>query len=418
MPIIPYIRFAAVNRRFVGFGFLMAFGSSFGQTYFVGIFGPAIQMEFALSHTVWGTIYMIGTLASAVLLPWTGKQIDRFDLRRYTAWVCLLLILACAFTSFVDGIAMLVIAVFLLRQGGQGLMSHVSVTSMVRYFDAGERGRAIAIATLGFAVGEAFLPLVAVIAIAAIGWRWSYGGVALFLALCLLPAALVLLRGHGERHRAHLARLADTAVVGSLSGRSWTRAEMLRDPVFYLLLPGLLAPALIVTALFFHHLNLADAKGWSHAWITGSYTIYAAAIVLTSLTAGPLVDRLGAVRLVPFMLTPLAFAMIVIAVFSSPWIAWLYFVLIGINTGIAHTAVSAMWAEVYGVAHLGAIKSLTTALSVFASALGPVIMGALMDLGMPIQHVCLVFSLYTVGGAILIAVALRGRAALMPERVR
>jgi MFS family permease len=116
------------------------------------------------------------------------------------------------------------------------------------------------------------------------------------------------------------------------------------------------------------------------------------------------------------MLMPLTVAMIVIAEFSNPWIAWPYLILIGINVGVAHTAVSVMWAEVYGVAHLGAIKSLASALSVFASALGPVIAGTLMDLGVSIEQVCLIFSAYAVFGAVLIIVALTRPSVSVPKR--
>ena len=91
-----YLQFTSANRRFLGFGFFMALSSSFGQTYFIGVFGPAVQADFGLSHTGWSSIYMVGTLGSAALLPWTGKQIDRVDLRPYTALVCLLMVLACA----------------------------------------------------------------------------------------------------------------------------------------------------------------------------------------------------------------------------------------------------------------------------------------------------------------------------------
>ncbi len=168
MPLLAYARFAAAHRRLIAFGFLAAFASSYGQTYFIGIFGPAIQSEFGLSHTAWGTIYMLGTLGSALVLPWTGKQIDRLDLRLYTALVGLLAVVACATTALTVNAVMLVAAIFLLRQSGQGLMSHVGITSMARYFDTG-RGRAIAIATMGFALGEAVLPFVAVLMIAALG---------------------------------------------------------------------------------------------------------------------------------------------------------------------------------------------------------------------------------------------------------
>ena len=98
-------------------------------------------------------IYMIGTIGSAALLPWTGGLIDRFELSRYTLAACLLLVFACAYIATTTGPVTLVLAIFLLRHAGQGLISHISITSMVRYFDR-ERGRAIAFASLGFTAGE------------------------------------------------------------------------------------------------------------------------------------------------------------------------------------------------------------------------------------------------------------------------
>lgn len=410
MPFAAYVAFVAREPRFLAFGFLMAFGSSFGQTYFIGIFGPSIQAEFALSHTSWGTIYMLGTLGSALLFPWTGRQLDVVDLRLYTVLACGLLVFACVFIALVPTALILVFAIFLLRQSGQGLMSHTAITSMARYYDR-ERGRAIAIATTGFAVGEALLPVVAVTAIALLGWRMAYSSAAVFLCAMLLPLVLWLCRGHGKRHRAYLAFASDQAEAEGDAG-SWTVAEMLRDTRFHMLLPGVMAPGLILTAMFFHHLNVADAKGWSHAWITGSYVIYAATTVVTSLFSGALVDRFGAVRIVPLMLLPLVAALVLLWAFDSRWAVWPYLALSGVNVGIAFTSVSAMWAEVYGVAHLGAIKSLAHAAGVFASALGPLIMGALADLGMPIADVCLVFAGYALVGTVLIKRALRPRPVL------
>jgi predicted MFS family arabinose efflux permease len=277
---------------------------------------------------------------------------------------------------------------------------------MARYFDAG-RGRAIAIASLGYASGEAILPLIAVIAIAHVGWRSSFLGAAAVLALVLFPVILMLLRGHSLRHQSYLARLAAPAAEAGIQARSWTRGEVLRDLHFYMLLPGATAPAMIATAMFFHHLNLADAKGWSHQWITGSYVIYAIATMFASLVSGPLIDRLGATRLVPIMLVPLTLAMLLVASFDSAWVVWPYFMLLGMDVGIAHTAISAIWAELYGLAHLGAIKSLATALSVFATALGPVIMGGLMDRGASMDTVCVLFAVYTVLALVLILIVVR-----------
>ena len=168
------------------------------------------------------------------------------------------------------------------------------------------------------------------------------------------------------------------------------------------MMPGILAPSLIITAMFFHHLNLADAKGWSHTWITGSYFVFAASTVATALVAGPLIDRFGATHLLRYMLMPLALAMVAVAMFNGAWVVWLYLGLLGICIGFAHTAVAAMWAELYGVGSIGAIKSLVTALAVLSSALGPVISGALMDHGVSIEKVCLYFAGYALAASVLL----------------
>ncbi|MCH7795543.1 MAG: MFS transporter [Proteobacteria bacterium] len=410
-----YLRFARANARFLGFGFTMTFASSVGQTFFIGVFGPAVRAEFGLSHTSWSAIYMAGTLLSAAVLSWTGPQIDRLPLKRYTTLVCVALVVAAAFMAQVPSAAWLVLAIFLLRQTGQGLASHVGTTSMARYFDA-DRGKAVALAALGFAAGESLLPVAAVLGIAVLGWRASYGVAATLLALCLLPAVWWLLRHHDARHRDHLEHLARQSSGGSAgagAGRataapSWSRAEVLRHGVFYLLLPAVLAPSFIGTALFFHHLELAAVKGWSATWITGNYWVYALGTVLASLAAGPLVDRITAVRVLPGFLVPMALGLLVLWGFERAVWALPYLFLFGLTSGIVFTAVTALWAEIYGVRHLGAIRSLVVSLSVLSSALGPLVMGVLMDVGVSIEAICGLFALYCVGATGLQMLGLRG----------
>ncbi len=406
-----YLRFARANARFLGFGFTMAFASSVGQTFFIGVFGPAVRAEFNLSHTSWGAIYMAGTLLSATALTWTGPQIDRLPLKRYTVLVCVALVLAAAFMAWVPSAAWLILAIFLLRQAGQGLASHVSTTSMVRYFDA-DRGKAVALASLGFAAGESLLPVAAVLGIAVLGWRASYGAAASLLALGLLPAVWWLLRHHDARHGDHLQRQArqtseGLARAGGAAAPFWSRAEVLRHGAFYLLLPAILAPPFISTALFFHHLELAALKGWSAAWITGNYWVYALGTVLAALAAGPLIDRHSAARVLPGFLAPMALGLLVLWGFEQAVWALPYLFLLGLTSGIAFTAVTALWAEIYGVRNLGAIRSLVVSLSVLSSALGPLVMGALMDAGVSVSTICGLFALYCVGATALLMHGLR-----------
>ena len=408
------------HTRFVLFGLITAFASSFGQTYFIGIFGHAIQQDFAMSHTQWGGIYMAGTLLSALLLPITGKLIDQVTLQRYTFFVVLCLAFACWFITQVHSLAWLVVGVFLLRQSGQGLMSHVAYTSMGRYFDQ-QRGKATAMAAMGFAAGEAVLPLIAVMAIAAVGWRWSYAGVALIVLVLILPTSLWLLRGHHGRHQDYEQKLKQSeevslsqqafptqVVENSTSAKSWRRRDVLKDYRFYLILPGVSATSVVSTALFFHHLNLADEKGWSHTFMTGNYLLYSFIVTVMAVIAGQLIDRFSALALMPFTLLPIAAALLMINLVDSYWVIWPYMVLLGIGSGLSQTAQAALWPECYGVRYLGSIKSLFWTVVVFASALGPVWLGYLVDLGYSFQQSVLTMVVYLLLSTGLMIIGLRG----------
>ena len=408
MQSMSYFRFAAENRRFLGFGFLLSFSSIFGQTYFVGVFGPELRADFGLGHGDWSLIYMAGTLASAVVLSWSGRLVDRVDLRVFTVVICIGLAAGCFVTAAARHVALLVAAVFLLRQFGQGLTNHVSVTSMARYFDA-NRGKAISLGTMGLATGEAVAPFMAVMAIAAIGWRQTYAVSGVFMVLVVIPLALWLLKGHGERHKRHVEALADPA-LDDIRGRQWSRAEVLRDARFYVLLVGIVAPPLIDTGIFFHILHLADVKGWSHEWVTGNYVVFAATTFVTMLVAGRLVDCIGALRLVPLHLLPLGVGLVVVSLFDASLIVTSLLLAMGITSGLGFTSAVAMWAELYGVKNIGAIKSVVTAAMVFASALGPPFMGILIDGGVAMGAICMALAAYVVVGTGLIWSALRGAA--------
>jgi MFS family permease len=406
MSLANYFAFAARHRRFLAFGFLLSFTSSAGQTFFIGMFGPAVRAAFDFGHTEWGSLYLIGTLASALILPWTGQLIDRVDLKLFVAVVLFGLAGACFAMSMAHSVAVLAFAIFLLRQMGQGLTSHAAATSMARYHGP-DRGKALAIASIGMAVGEAILPLLAVLAIAALGWRETYGWAGLTIIIVLLPASLWLLGDHKKRHQQHLTMLAKPKAADPLSARDRTRRQVLSELRFYAILPAFIAPSFIMTALFFHHLTLAEGKGWSATWITGHYWVFALSAILASLASGPLIDRFTAMRVIPLFLLPLTMALILLTPADAP--LWLlpYLALLGLTSGLSFTGFSALWAELYGAKHLGAIRSTASAISVFASALGPVTVGVLLDAGIMMETICLGFAGYCLIATLLLGQALR-----------
>mgnify|MGYP005624603835 FL=1 len=159
-----------IDPRLLAYGFLMTMCSTFGQTFFVSLYADYIKADFSLSNGEFGAAYSMGTIASAAVLTWSGHWIDRLDLRLWTKIVIGLFSLACLTMALAQNFLTLVIAIFLLRQAGQGLMTHTAMTSQARYHDKA-RGRAVATAGLGFPAAESFVPVVGVMLAVAIGWR-------------------------------------------------------------------------------------------------------------------------------------------------------------------------------------------------------------------------------------------------------
>ena len=144
-------------------------------------------------------------------------------------------------------------------------MYHTAITSQGRYYETA-RGRAVATAGLGETLAEATFPLIAVAALAAVGWRNTWVVFGAGLIIILLPVCLWLLRGHGRRHDSYLKAAGRDAEPGGNPARPapvhWTRKAVARDPRFYFLLPVVLAPSFISTGIAFHQVFMVEAKGW------------------------------------------------------------------------------------------------------------------------------------------------------------
>ena len=166
--------------RFLAFGLTLTFLSSFGQTFFIALFNESLRAEFALSHSAIGAYYSIATLASGLTIAWLGRAVDWVDLRVFTALVCVALAAAAFGMAWVPSALVLVGVFFLLRLTGQGLLSHAALTTMSRYFDE-TRGKAMALAGLGYPLGEAVLPVVAVGLMTAFGWRQVWFGIGILM---------------------------------------------------------------------------------------------------------------------------------------------------------------------------------------------------------------------------------------------
>jgi MFS family permease len=396
------------------FGFLMTFWSSPGQTFLISLFSGELRADLGLSDGEFAGIYSLATLLSAIVMIWSGSLVDRLDLKRMSLAIVLGLAISCGMMSFSYNVITLLISLFLLRQLGQGLMFIVSSTAMVRYLDE-HKGKASALASMGYAVAEAIMPGLLVALLMWVGWRHSWQIAGLLLLVFMLPAIFYLLRGHAQRHERYLGELTQESdgSVKVIRRRQWTRTEVLRDRYFYLFAPGLMSQPLMFTGFIFHQVHLVESKGWPLIGWAALFSVYALVSVGTKLVSGLLIDRYGAIRMVPLVALPMGVGLIVLAYSSSLAGGALFLVLTGITVGYQSTTTAPFWSEMYGNRHLGSIKSLGAAAMVFCTALSPILIGWQIDLGTSMKTLALAAAAYIFVTSALAYYAYRTRRASM-----
>jgi sugar phosphate permease len=388
------INFLRMNVRWLAGAFLLTFFSSFGQTFFISLSSGGIRSEYDLSNGGFGTLYMVATLCSALTLPWLGQIVDWTSARRVTFLIVPMLAIACLLMAFSHSILLLVLAIYLLRLFGQGMMTHNAMTATARWF-VNNRGRALSIAVIGHQTGEALFPITYVAVAAILGWRLSWAAAAVFLLAVALPLAGWL--NGPERDPA-----GDEDADRAAKLRGWSRGQVLRDGLFYLMMAGVLAPGFIGTTIFFHQVYLIELRGWSREAFAIAFMALAGMTLVSGLVAGYMIDRFSATRLLPGFLLPLGLACIILGVVEAQWSAFAFMGLMGITYGFSSTISGAVWPEVYGLKHLGAIRSLTVAFMVFSTAAGPGVTGYLIDFGVPYPSQIIAMGVYCFGAAALL----------------
>ena len=393
-------KFIKSNFKYLFFGFLMTFCSSFGQTFFLGIFNPFIREDLNLSHSEFGGIYSIATLVSSLTIIWLGKKIDDFKLRNFAVFVCLSLFFAAVLMSQLSGYIHLIFAIFFLRLFGQGLMSHTSSTSMAKIFNK-NRGKALAISWLGLSFGEGILPALVIYLLNIFFWKTIWIIIAGFILIIIFPLVIYLLKNF------KYSEVKEDEQKINFKIKHWTRKEVLRDVKFYFLLPAVLCPPFLITGIFINQIYLFENANWSLNFLGLGFTAYAITTVLSLQISGYLIDKFSAVKILPFYLIPLIFGFIVSILFKSTFSPILFFIFIAITNGTANVLMTSTWSEIYGTKNLGAIRSITISLMVFSTALSPFLFGFLIDFGLSSIKILSYMLFYTLFSNLLLVCKIR-----------
>ena len=389
--------FKSLSLKVIVFGFIFTFFSSFGQSYFIGLFNSSIRDSLSITHGQFGTIYASATLLSSIVLVWLGKKIDDVNILKFASYVILFLSASCFIFSKISSVIFLFIGIFLMRLAGQGLSSHTATTTISRYFNK-NRGRALSIGWLGLSSAEFILPVLIVFLLTFIEWREIWISISILVILVLPITTYALVRNVKLDTRENL----DSESQPSKEIRQWKRIEVLKDYRFYIICMTMLAMPWIATGSFVYQSFISSSKGWGPYIIAQSFMSYSILSVITLFISGFLIDKFSSRKLLIYMNIPLLFSTAILFYFENPLSSFIFFGLLGITNGLANVLGSSTWAEIYGVKYIGSIKALTTALMVFATAFGTALFGVFIDIGFSIEQIAVISGTYIIGSIILI----------------
>ena len=381
--------FKSLSLKVILFGFIFTFFSSFGQSFFLGLFNPSIREELSITHGQFGSIYASATLLSSFVLIWVGKKIDDININKFALFVILLLSFSCYFFSKITSLTFLFVTIFFMRFSGQGMMSHTATTTISRYFTK-SRGKALSVSWFGLSSAEFILPVFIIYLLSLYDWKIIWKSISLLVLLFLPIVSFILVKNlNFDSRESNGGKLKKKLKI-----KNWKRQEVIKDYRFYIVCANMLAMPWIATGTFVYQSFILSSKNWGPYIIAQSFMVYSVLSVITLIISGFLIDKFTSRKLIVYMNIPLLISVFIIVYFNHPYTAFLFLGLIGISNGFANVLGSSTWAEIYGVKYIGSIKALTTALMVFATAFGTALFGYLIDNGFSIEQIALISAVY------------------------
>ena len=388
--------FKSLSLKVIVFGFIFTFFSSFGQSFFLGLFNSSIRDALSITHGQFGSIYASATLLSSIVLVWIGKKIDDVNILKFACYVIIFLSASCFIFSKISSVIFLFVGIFLMRLAGQGLSSHTATTTISRFFEK-NRGRALSTGWLGLSLAEFIMPVLIVFLLTFIEWRDIWVSISI-LVILVLPAATFILVKEVKLDTREETKIEEN----NKEIKQWKRIEVLKDYRFYIICMTMLAMPWIATGSFVYQSFISSSKEWGPYVIAQSFMAYSILSVITLFISGFLIDKFSSRKLLIYMNIPLLFGTIVLYYFDASLSSFVFFGLVGVTNGLANVLGSSTWAEIYGVKYIGSIKALTTALMVFSTAFGTALFGFLIDIGFSIEQIAVVSGTYIFGSIILL----------------
>lgn len=351
-----------------------------GQSYSVSAFKKPMQDALGISETNVSFAYSVATIVSGLILPWTGRMVDRFGARVVLPTAAALLGISCFVMSYVTNVPMLYVGFTLIRCLGQGAMWLVGTWIVGEWF-LRKRGFATAVSGLGSSLSVMLFPVLNLYLIKQYGWQPTWRILGLIVAVSIVVPAILFLRNRPEDIGLHPDGIdpddgvektckADTTAIQPTE-ESWTMREVLLDATYWKLLSVGVCTGMIGTGLVFHQETIFAQRGISKDLAMWLISIQALVGTVSAFWAGSLTDRYPAEKLLGIAM--LMFSISIAIIYALPhWsFVFVFALLNGLNGAVQRTAGTVVWVNYYGRQNQGVIRGGAMSAMILAAAAGP-----------------------------------------------
>jgi MFS family permease len=365
----------------LGVAALAMVGTLPGRTQGLGLITEPLLRDLGISRTAFAQVNLVATLAGSLFCIGVGRLIDRRGSRIVLTGTVLALGSVVLLMSQASGLIAMLLFVTLTRGFGQSALSVVSLAMVGKWFRR-RLTRAMAIYALVMSVGfMAAFPLVGALVLAS-GWRTSWAAIGACLILGLAPLAWLLDRSSPETIGLQVDGTDGGEVAAEPSDivqAHATLAQALATPAFWVFALASSVYGLVASGIGLFNESILAERGFAPE-------VYHTALAVTAITglagnfaAGAFADR-GSLRSVMVAaLLILTAALIALVQVTTVAHVMAQAVAMGVAGGFVMVVFFSFWGRAYGRTHLGRIQGAAQAMTVIASAVGPLFLALSVD---------------------------------------
>lgn len=379
---VPRPRAAGVYYGWVvlGVAALAMVGTLPGRTQGLGLVTEPLLRDLGIGRVAFAQINLVATLVGALFCIGIGRLIDRVGSRLVLTVTAVALGLTVLAMSAAAGVAALLVLVTFTRGFGQSALSVVSLAMVGKWFRR-KLTFAMAIYSLALSIGfMAAFPLVGAV-VQSLGWRVAWASIGAALLLGLAPVAWLLDRSTPEAIGAEVDGEARPDEAEDQSGAesgpaAATLAEALRSGAFWVFAAASSVYGLVASGIGLLNESILVERGFTP-------DVYYTALAVTAITG--LAGNFGAGALAAYVtlrgilvtaMAVLAAGLAALAHVSTEPQVMAQAVAMGVAGGFVTVVFFSFWGQAYGRLHLGRIQGAAQAMTVVASAIGPLFLAS------------------------------------------